>query len=268
MDLDRCCYGHGLTRSAFIGRGAAVVGAAVAASSALPAAASADPTDGNRQIPHPGQIPDTQLAQAVTAFAAAAYPQFLADHCRRSYEVAVLIAATEGISVDLEVLYAAVQLHDLGLTPKFHSASERFEVASADAARSFVRDHGLSPARAEDVWDAVVLHGTGGIAAFKSVETSVAADAIGRDVTGEDLDEFPVDVVDQIMATRPGFAQPFIDAIVTDLQDKPQVANSTWMMLIAEAHIPSFQPVSVETLAFSDPFEYAPSSMVGPQVGS
>lgn len=166
----------------------------------------------------------------------------------------MLIAATEGISVDLEVLYAGVQLHDLGLTPQFHSPTARFEVASADAARAFARDHGLSPGRAEDVWDTVVLHGTGGIAAFKSVETSVAADAIGRDVTGEDLDEFPTNVVDQIMATCAGFAKPFIDAIVTDLQDKPQVANSTWMMLIAEAHIPSFQPVSVETLAFSDPF--------------
>ena len=118
-----------------------------------------------------------------------------------------------------------------------------------------MRDHGLAPERAEAVWDVVVLHGTGGIAAHKSVETSVAADGIGRDVTGLGLDEFPKDVVDLIMATRPGFAKPFIDAIVSDLQDKPQVANSTWMMLIAEAHIPSFHPVSVETLAFADPYE-------------
>ena len=44
-------------------------------------------------------------------------------------------------------------------------------------------------------------------------------------MTGLGLDEFPKDIVDQIMATR-GFAQPFIDAIVAD-QDKPQVANST-----------------------------------------
>ena len=257
MDLDRCCYGHGLNRSAFLGRSAAAVGAvgaALAGSAALPGAASADSTDGHRSIPQPGQVPDSPLAGAVTEFAAGAYPKFLADHCLRSYEVAVLIAATEGISVDLDVLYAAIQLHDLGLTPAFHSPTERFEVASADAARSFALDHGLSPKRAEDVWDTVVLHGTGGIAAFKSIETSVAADAIGRDVTGGGLDEFPAAVVDRIMATRPGFAQPFIDAIVTDLQDKPQVANSTWMMLIAEAHIPSFQPVSVETLAFSDPF--------------
>jgi hypothetical protein len=31
------------------------------------------------------------------------------------------------------------------------------------------------------------------------------------------------------MATRPGFARPFIDAIIADLQDKPEVADGTWM---------------------------------------
>jgi len=43
-----------------------------------------------------------------------------------------------------------------------------------------------------------------------------------------------------------------------DLQDKPQVGNGAWMMLIAEAHIPSFLTVSFETLAFNDPYEQVP----------
>jgi hypothetical protein len=259
MDIESCCHGHGLTRGGFIGRGATATGALLAGSAGLAGAAkAADVDDGHRRVPRPFEVPNTPLARAVADFAASAYPPFLANHCRRSYEVATLIAAAGNVSVDLDELYAGVLLHDLGLTPQFHSSSARFEVASADAARSFVRDHGLSPQRAQDVWDVVVLHGTGGIAAYKSVETLMAADGIGRDVTGLGLDEFPKDVVDRIMATRLGFAQPFIDAIVADLQDKPQVANGTWMMLIAEAHIPSFQPVSVETLAFNDPYEQAP----------
>ena len=259
MDIENYCRGHGLTRGGFIGRGATAAGALLAGSAGLAGAAKADDGDGgHRHVPRPFEVPNTPLAQAAADFASSNYPPFLANHCQRSYDVATLIAATENVSVDLEVLYAAVLLHDLGLTPQFHSSSARFEVASASAARSFARDHGLSPQRAEQVWDVVVLHGTGGIAAYKSVETLTAADGIGRDVTGLDLNEFPKDVVDQIMATRPGFAQPFIDAIVADLQDKPQVANSTWMMLIAIAHIPNFHPVSVETLAFNDPYEQAP----------
>ena len=259
MEVDEYCYGHGLTRAGFIGRGAIVGGALLTGSAALAGAAKADDgDDGHRHVPSPFDVPNTPLARAVSDFAASTYPPFLANHCQRSYDLATLIAAAGNVSVDLEVLYAAILLHDLGLVSQFHSSSARFEVASANVARSFARDHGLSPQRAEQVWDVVVLHGTGGIAAYKSVETLTAADGIGRDVTGLDLDEFPKDVVDRVMATRPGFAKPFIDAIVADLQDKPQVANSTWMMLIAEAHIPSFHPVSVETLAFNDPYEQAP----------
>jgi hypothetical protein len=259
IDMENYSHGHGLTRGGFVARGATVAGGLLAGSAGLAGAAKAhDGDDGHRHVPRPFEVPNTPLAEAVADLAASAYPPFLANHCRRSYEVATLIAAAGNVGVDLEVLYAGILLHDLGLTPQFHSSSARFEVASANAARSFARDHGLSPQRAEDVWDAVVLHGTGGIAAYKSVETLMAADGIGRDVTGLGLDEFPNDVIDRIMATRPGFAQPFIDAIVTDLRDKPQVANGTWMMLIAEAHITSFHPVSVETLAFDDPYEHAP----------
>jgi hypothetical protein len=190
METDNRCQGHGLTWAGFIGRGAAVAGVVVAGSAALAGVAKADGDDG-RRVPRPGEVPGTPLARAVRDFAASAYPKFLADHCQRSYELAVLIAAAGHVKVDIEVLYAGALLHDLGLTSRFHSTSARFEVASADAARSFVRDHGLSPRRAEDVWDVVVLHGTGGIAAYRSVETLMAADGIGRDVTGLELDEFP-----------------------------------------------------------------------------
>jgi hypothetical protein len=202
MEVDRFCHGHGLTRAGFIGRGAIAGGALLAGSAGLAGAAKADDgDDGHRHVPQPFEVPNTPLARAVVDFAASAYPAFLANHCQRSYDVATLIASHGGVSVDLEVLYAGILLHDLGLTPGFHSASSRFEVASADAARAFVRDHGLSPQRSEQVWDVVVLHGTGGIARWKSIETFVAADGIGRDVTGLDLDEFPRDVVDRIMAT-------------------------------------------------------------------
>jgi hypothetical protein len=60
------------------------------------------------------------------------------------------------------------------------------------------------------------------------------------------------------MATRPGFARPFIDAIVTDLRDKPQVASSTWMTTVAADHIPGFHQSSIEQLALNSPYEHPP----------
>jgi hypothetical protein len=107
-------------------------------------------------------------------------PQFLVDHCRRSFRLAMLIAAASGA----EVVYAGVMLHDLGLTVRYHSTAVRFEVASANAARAFVRRHGMSAERAKKVWDVAALHCTGGIAHAKSPETAVGAAAIDADVTG------------------------------------------------------------------------------------
>src|SRR6266496_646470 len=92
MAIENCCHGHGLTRAGFLGRGATVAGAVLAGSAGLPGVANAD-GDACRRVPRPGEVPDTPLARAVRDFAASAYPKFLRDHCQRSYELAVLIAA-------------------------------------------------------------------------------------------------------------------------------------------------------------------------------
>lgn len=199
--------------------------------------------------------PRTRLAKAAEQLLQDTSPQFLIDHCYRSVELASLIVAAGNVDLDEEVLFVGVLLHDLGLTRRFHSSEVRFEVASANAARDLSLAYGMNPARAEKVWDVAALHGTGGISDFKSAETAVGSDAIGRDVIGYGLDGFDPDVVARIMATRAGFAEPFIQAIVADLQDKPQVASSTWMTTIAAKHIPGFHQSDIEELALADPWE-------------
>jgi hypothetical protein len=179
------------------------------------------------------------------------------QHCGRSFQLALLIALAQDLQVDVEVLFTGVMLHDLGLTPRFHSSTVRFEVASANAARAFVLQRGMSRRRADKVWDVAALHGTGGISTFKSPETAAGAAGIGADVTGLGLEQFDQQLIGQIMATRPGFARPFIDAIVTDLRDKPQVASSTWMTTVAQDHIPGFQQVAIQQLALNSPYEHS-----------
>src|ERR1700722_11307885 len=46
-------------------------------------------------------------------------------------------------SHDRELLYAGAMFHDMGLTPAHSIAHERFEVDSANAARDFLRGHGI-----------------------------------------------------------------------------------------------------------------------------
>ena len=199
--------------------------------------------------------PRSALAGAVEQLLVESSPRFLVDHARRSLELACLIATAEGLVVDAEVLHAGVLLHDLGLTTRFHSSEVRFEVAGADAARELVLGSGMAPARAATVWDVVALHGTPGIAERKGPEVAVAAEAIGADVTGSGLERLDPAQVARVMATRPGFAGRFIDAVVADLRDKPHVASSTWMAGIAAHHLPRFRPPSIEHLALAHPFE-------------
>ena len=73
-----------------------------------------------------------------------------------------------------------------------HASDARIRPMREEMARRFG-----GPVEVQD-WDVVVLHGTGGIAAYKSVETLMAADGIGRDVTGLELDEFPKDVAPNV----------------------------------------------------------------------
>lgn len=199
--------------------------------------------------------PLTRFSRAVRQLVAESSPQFLTDHCRRSYALAVLLARAQANPVDEEVLFAGVMMHDLGLTARFHSPSVRFEVASANTARDFARRHGLSARRADAIWDVAALHATAGLSDFKSTETALGSAGIVGDVTGLGLDQLDQAAVKAIMVTRPGFAGPFIEAIVTDLQDKPEVADGTWMESVALDHIPAFRPGSVEEAALADPFE-------------
>ncbi|HEX6678851.1 MAG TPA: HD domain-containing protein, partial [Actinomycetes bacterium] len=116
--------------------------------------------------------PRTKLGRAVEHLLRSSSPTFLVQHCQRSFQLALLIAAARGLEVEVEVLFAGVMLHDLGLTPGYRSSTDRFEVASANAARAFVLQHGMSRRRASNVWDVAALHGTAGIAAAKSPETA------------------------------------------------------------------------------------------------
>ena len=185
----------------------------------------------------------------------ASSPTILVQHCQRSFQLALLFSEARGITVDVEVMFAGVMLHDLGLTRAYHAPDVRFEVASANAARACVLAQGMSRSRADAVWDVAVLHATAGISEAKSPETAAAAAGIGADVTGLGLERFDDDLINQIMASRCGFARPFIDAIVADLQDKPRVASSTWMTTVAADHIPGFRQSSIEQLALACPYE-------------
>lgn len=114
-------------------------------------------------IPYEAKIPDSKLAREVTELARTETSPLLFHHSSRVYCFGALTGKRRGLKFDRELLYAGAMFHDFGLTPKHSSASERFEVDGANAAREFLRSHGIAQADIDVVWTAIALHTTPGI---------------------------------------------------------------------------------------------------------
>jgi HD superfamily phosphodiesterase len=84
-------------------------------------------------------------------------------HSSRVYYWGAFTGERRGLRFDPELLYAGAMFHDMGLTPKYTSADQRFEVDGANAARDFLRSHGIAERDIETVWTAIALDTTPGI---------------------------------------------------------------------------------------------------------
>src|SRR6202165_2461763 len=97
-------------------------------------------------------IPDSKLAREVTELVRDTESPLLFHHSSRVYYFGALAGKHRGLRFDPELLYAGAMFHDMGLTHKHSSANERFEVDGANAARDFLRGHGISEAAIDTVW--------------------------------------------------------------------------------------------------------------------
>jgi len=94
-------------------------------------------------------IPDSKLAREVTELVRDSESPLLFHHSSRVYYWGALTGKRRRLRFDPELLYAGAMFHDMGLTPAHASAHERFEVDSANAARDFLRSHGIAERETE-----------------------------------------------------------------------------------------------------------------------
>jgi hypothetical protein len=80
--------------------------------------------------------------------------------------------------------------HDLGLTAGFRESRLRFKVDGANAARDFLRSHGISEVDIERVWLAIAVHTTPGISAHLPPIVALTAEGVMMDLVGLGYDEF------------------------------------------------------------------------------
>src|SRR6201987_2710424 len=99
-------------------------------------------------------IPDCKLAREITELVRDTETPLLFHHSSRVYYFGALAGRHRGLKFDPELLYAGAMFHDMGLMPRHSSPNERFEADGANAARAFLRRHGIAQQGIDFVWTA------------------------------------------------------------------------------------------------------------------
>ena len=202
------------------------------------------------------KVPDSEICRKATQFVKKVSSKCLCNHCMRTYFFGALLGQRDHLNYDRELFYISAVLHDLGLTERF-SGQQRFEVDGADAAKAFVIKHGLSPEKAEIVWDAIALHTSIGIASRKDPEIALVHLGAGMDFFGLRLEDIDSETVEKVFEEYPrlGATKVLQDLIVSNLSKKnPQVVAFTWMAEVGRSHVPGFVCPSFDDVVRNSPF--------------
>jgi hypothetical protein len=87
-------------------------------------------------------------------------------------------------SILSELLYIGAMFHDMGLTPRYSSKAERFEVDGANSARAFLGQYNISEQDIDTVWTAIALHTTPGIPQYMHPVVALVTAGVEMDVLG------------------------------------------------------------------------------------
>ncbi|ASR10065.1 phosphohydrolase (plasmid) [Rhizobium leguminosarum bv. viciae] len=194
------------------------------------------------------KIPDSKLARDVTEFIRETESDLLFHHSVRVYFWGAMTGNRTGLTFDPELLYAASMFHDVGLTARYHESQLRFEVDGANAARDFLRGHGISESDVETVWNAVALHTTPGIPEFMRPEIALVQAGAGMDVAGRGYDQFSDVEREAVISAFPrkeDFKRGIIDAFYEGMKHRPHSTFGTFNDDVLAFKDPAFQRVDM-----------------------
>lgn len=172
------------------------------------------------------EIPDSTLAKEATELIRDTAGELLYDHSRRVFLFGALRGRRRGLTFDPELLYVAALFHDLGLTEKYATSRQRFEIDGADAARDFLLRHGLAPEQTHIAWRAIALHTTPEIPYRMEPEVALVTAGVEVDVLGLGFDEVDDAQRDAVVAAhpRPDFKRRILAAFTEGIAHRPDTA--------------------------------------------
>jgi hypothetical protein len=169
-------------------------------------------------------IPDSKLAREVTELVRDTESPLLFHHSSRVYYFGALAGKHRGLKFDPELLYTGAMFHDMGLTRQYSSAQERFEVDGANAARDFLRGHGISQQEIDTVWTAIALHTTPGIPQHMHPVVALVTAGVEMDVLGLTYPEYSKAEREAVVREHPRpalFKEAIIQAFYDGIKHKP-----------------------------------------------
>lgn len=188
-------------------------------------------------------IPDSKLAREATEHVRDCESPLLLHHSLRVYYFGALVGARKGLRFDPELLYLGAMFHDVGLTTLYSSATERFEVDGANAARDFMRARDVPEASINLVWDAIALHTTPGIPRHKKPEVALVTAGVEMDVLGLGFSEVPEEIRDQVVKAHPrvDFKEGILRAFADGIEHKPETTFGNVKADVLARKVPGFQ---------------------------
>ncbi|TXI11570.1 MAG: HD domain-containing protein [Rhizobium sp.] len=169
-------------------------------------------------------IPDSAIARAAAEFIRDTESELLYRHSVRVYLWGAMTGKRQQLPFDPELLYIAAMFHDLGLTDRYRGSQLRFEVDGANAARDFMRSHGLDERDVERVWLAIALHTTPGIPEHMHPEIALVQRGAGMDVAGRGFEDFTEAERHAVVSAYPrgeAFGKRMIDAFYDGMAHRP-----------------------------------------------
>jgi predicted hydrolase (HD superfamily) len=203
------------------------------------------------------KIPDSKIAREAAELVRQHESELLFNHSVRVFLFGAMKGIRQNLKFDSELLYVASLFHDLGLVDAYHTDTKRFEVDGADAAREFLRSHGISDPKADLVWEAIALHTTPGIPQYMRPEIALTNAGVLMDVIGIEHDEYTPEQRNQVLAAFPrgeNFKNEFIQAQTSSALKKPHTTFGTVNFDYIQEHDPSFHRPNACTWIRSAPW--------------
>ncbi|WP_075795803.1 HD domain-containing protein [Massilia putida] len=203
------------------------------------------------------RLPDSRIAREITQLVRDTESDMLFHHSARVYWWGALAGRRQGLPFDPELLYAAAMFHDIGITPHYHGSRLRFEVDGANAARDFLRGHGIAARDVEKVWLAVALHTTPGIPEHMHPKASLVQAGAGMDMAGRGYAAFTAAERDAVLAAHPrgdDFASGVIDTFYEGLRRRPETTFGTFNDDFLTFRDPHFERGNMCTILLNSPW--------------